>query len=394
MVKSTQVQPDMSRDLNFSSTDLGVIDMTYLFAYSVGNFVSGHLGDRFPIKRVVTGGMLLAGSTYFIAVLLGIVHVTLLLPFVGLWCLNGLFQSTVWASTVSLMNHWFPETSRGAIIGSWSAAPCYGDIFGSLGAGLLLSLGVRWPLVVLPAGGLLCCIALLFYAVADERPSDSLLEVVPSPEKTEEKRPISFLEAWTLPGVALFAADFAFVKLLNYGMMFWLPYYLSTHLGVDGMLRGFIAASYDLGSIVGSALTGWFSDRLRSRVLVLLPMLLLGIPLFYCFRLGTRDTVWVYFVLVPLTGWAVSASANILSGAVAADLTKKCEDGLAEESTATIAGIIDGTGSLGAGLGQIFIGYLRTQSWDAVFGFLMGVGGCAVLLLLPYFVRDVRSKFS
>jgi OPA family glycerol-3-phosphate transporter-like MFS transporter 3 len=299
------------------------------------------------------------------------------------------------------MGHWFSKENRGKVIGTWSANQCYGNISGSLGAGLLLYLGVPWPLVLLPPACVLCIVAILFFFVAEERPTLELLQgeftslnaaASPLINATDQKRAISFWEAWRLPGVAIYAIDFAFVKLLNYGMMFWLPYYLS-NIGIKGIFRGTIAATYDVGAIFGSAATGFLSDKVGSRVLVLFPMLLIGIPLFFCFRLVTTDTYWLYYILVPATGWAVAGSANMLSSAVAADLAKKQELGVPVESTATIAGIIDGTGSLGAGLGQLLIGYIQTESWDVVFALLMGmfqtgVGGCAVLLLLPYFIRD------
>jgi len=358
------VQPDVNRDLGFSSTELGAMDMTYLYAYSFGNLLNGHLNDRFPIRIVVPGGMLLAGCTYFLTVILANLREIRLWPYVLLWGCNGLTQSTVWAGTVALMANWFAPESRGKVLGSWSANANCGDILGSLTAGFLLMLGVRWPLIMLLEAGLMCCVALLFLGVARDHPEEQVLG--------EKKRAYPFWEAWLLPGVAVYSVDFAFVKLLNYGMLFWLPYFLSNHLHVSGMMRGLIAASYDVGAILGSGVTGWASDRVGSRVLVLVPNLTLAIPLFFCLRLG--ESVWPYFVMVPLLGWTVGGSANVITSAAAADLARhRDKTGAPVESTATVAGIIDGSGSIGAGLGQLLIGYLRNISWNLAFGFLMGM---------------------
>ena len=376
----SMVQPDVSGDLGFTSTDLGAMDMTYLYAYAIGNMLNGQINDRFPIRRVVPCGMLMAGTCYATALILSHFRVLEVWPYVVLWGGSGLSQSTVWSGTVSLMANWFPPESRGKVLGSWSSNASCGNIFGSLSAGVLLLLGVSWPLIVLVEVLLLWCVALTFFTVARDRPAAETL--------TERKQAIQFWAAWKIPGVLVYAVDFAFVKLLNYGMLFWLPYFLVNHLQVNGLQRGLIAASYDVGAVLGSAVTGWVSDRVGSRPLALAPMLTLAIPLFYSLRFGT--SVWPYFVLVPLLGWAVGASANVLYSAGAADVAKsEDESGARLECTATVAGIIDGTGSLGAGLGQILIGYLRTISWDLVFGFLMGrdyvgVGACAVLVLLPW----------
>lgn len=45
--------------------------------------------------------------------------------------------------------------------------------------------------------------------------------------KPDEARPIGFLEAWTIPGVAAFALCLFFAKLVAYTFLYWLPYYIS-----------------------------------------------------------------------------------------------------------------------------------------------------------------------
>jgi len=53
----------------------------------------------------------------------------------------------------------------------------------------------------------------------------------------------------------------------------------------------------------------------------------------------------------------------LISGAVATDLGRSDSSlGNNENVIATVAGIIDGTGALGAASGQIFIGYLAGVS--------------------------------
>ena len=354
-----QVQIEETHDI---SRELGGKNMTYLHAYCVGNMLNGHLNDRFSIRLVVPIGMLLAGVCYYLIA----IFTDFNWLYVVLFGCCGLAQSTVWSGTLALMSNWFVQESRGKVLGSWSSNANFGNILGSLTVAVMSSPGNQWHLIVVTETTLLCIIALLFFVVARDRPEEQL---------AENKSAISFCEALQIPGVCVYAVDFAFVKLLNYGMLFWLPYFLVNHLHVDGLQRGLVAASYDVGAVFGSAVTGWASDRVGSRPLVLAPMLTLSIPLFYCLRLG--KPVWPYFILLPLLGWTVGASANVLYSAGAADLAKLQNNyGLPVESTATIAGIIDGTGSLGAGLGWMLIGSLvtsdSTNPWDPVFYFLMG----------------------
>jgi hypothetical protein len=50
-------------------------------------------------------------------------------------------------------------------------------------------------------------------------------------EDEKEKHGIGFFKAWTIDGVAIYATSYALVKLIFYGMLMWLPYYVRTGLG-------------------------------------------------------------------------------------------------------------------------------------------------------------------
>lgn len=79
----------------------------------------------------------------------------------------------------------------------------------------------------------------------------------------------------------------------------------------------------------------------------------------------------------------------MISGVISTDLGKN-EIIKNEEALSTVTGIIDGTGAVGASLGQVVIGVLATFSWDLVFAFmfLVGLTGCS--LLVKYSIRDIK----
>jgi sugar phosphate permease len=172
--------------------------------------------------------------------------------------------------------------------------------------------------------------------------------------------------------VAIYAFGYACVKLLNYSFILWLPYYLHSEVKLQGEVLSALASLYSIGGIIGSVLAGHFSDKLGYRSFVMLPMLAFGIPVMGLFRLGTPDTYWIYFILVPLAGMMTGGPANIIASAIAADLAQNPDIKAKGEALATVTGIIDGTGGFGAALGQTLIGLLATTSWDLVFVFLMG----------------------
>jgi sugar phosphate permease len=159
--------------------------------------------------------------------------------------------------------------------------------------------------------------------------------------------------------------------MLNYAFILWLPYYLESEVKVHGEVLSALASLYDIGGIIGSVLAGHYSDKIGYRSFVMLPMLAISIPIMGIFRLGTPDSYWIYFILVPIVGIMTGGPSNIISSAIAADLAQNPEIIGSGEALATVTGIIDGTGGFGAALGQTLIGLIATASWDLVFVFLM-----------------------
>ena len=56
-VLKSSVESKDSPGLNWeSNNNTGLLDFVFLFAYSVGLFVSGNLGDKYPIRIILTIG--------------------------------------------------------------------------------------------------------------------------------------------------------------------------------------------------------------------------------------------------------------------------------------------------------------------------------------------------
>jgi sugar phosphate permease len=138
-------------------------------------------------------------------------------------------------------------------------------------------------------------------------------------------------------------------------MMMWLPFFISTEIGLSPFMMGILTSSFDVGGVIGSIISGWISDKVGSRTLVMVPMLMMSVPVFLMFRLGSASSYWIFFVLTPICGFLISGASNIISSAVAADLAQNEEVQNNHEALATVAGIIDGTGGVGAALGQFVV---------------------------------------
>lgn len=114
-------------------------------------------------------------------------------------------------------------------MGSWSSCAAVGDILGAQLGSLMLSQGhVAWEAVVLTTCAILFTISFLYFVYGKDTPDEDMIcanksiqLVQPGEEiqKEDNKKGISFLKAWTLPGVLVYALTYGCVKMLNYSMI-------------------------------------------------------------------------------------------------------------------------------------------------------------------------------
>jgi sugar phosphate permease len=197
--------------------------------------------------------------------------------------------------------------------------------------------------------------------------------------------------------VAIYAAGFGCVKMLHYGFVFWLPYFITNFLGTSGPLEALLASTYDIGGIFGSLAGGYAIDRYLMRAPVVVPMIGLSVPFLLAFRFGSVIGLWFYFLVIPCTGFLIAGAHNLIAAAISADLAQNEDVKSNKEALGTVAGIIDGSGGLGAAIGQTLIGYLSTLGWDYVFIFLMGrlyvgIAAVAFATLFPMVIKEFRRK--
>uniref|UniRef100_K1PQX4 Sugar phosphate exchanger 3 n=1 Tax=Magallana gigas TaxID=29159 RepID=K1PQX4_MAGGI len=274
--------------------------------------------------------------------------------YVIIWILNGLLQSMGWPTVVAIMGNWFGRHSRGLVLGIWSACASVGNIIGAFLVSGVLDYGYdHHP--IFPAVGLSIpdedstVHPKEYSVVINEGESNGNLSddgddpsrlinnrgvvdnedapllnpvVTRSDSVLSDDRPaaISFCSALCLPGVALYALAYACLKLVNYSFFFWLPYYLHNKYGWKETVADDISIWYDVGGIIDSDLS---------------------------------STLTMNGLLMAVVGFFIGGVANLVSAAISADLGKQGPVQGNSEALATVTGIVDGTGSVGAAIGQV-----------------------------------------
>ncbi|KAL5970675.1 Sugar phosphate exchanger 3 [Taenia solium] len=369
---------------------MGTLDFLFLLSYALGLYVTGWLGDLFDPRNVLTSGMFGGAVTTF---LFGVPpqwgHFYNRYWYGILWFANGFLQAPGWPAGVSLVAHSFPS-ARGLVLGFWSTSAGVGNIIGALLSSAVINYGYEF--IFLTTSCLLAGTVFLVFAGVPT----GIVKTPKSEHSTESNSRIPLYRVICLPELICYALAYAGLKLVNYSFFFWLPFYLHNKFNWHAGAASALSAFYDLGGLFGGIVGGGISDlSCVSRNWVNIVFLMLCVPCLLVYR-STPGSPWALngFVM-GLTGFMIAGPANLLSAVVGTDLAALPQL-QGRQVLSTMTGFIDGTGSLGAALGQILVPVLQSKlGWDWVFHLFLV---CCILTLLfviiPLCIHLISSRNS
>ncbi|XP_030323486.1 sugar phosphate exchanger 3 isoform X3 [Calypte anna] len=350
-----------------------------------------------------------------------------------LWVVNGLLQSTGWPCVVAVMGNWFGKAGRGFVFGLWSACASVGNILGAFLASCVLKYGYEYAFLVTAsvqfAGGVVVFFGLLTSPKEVGRrdqppPHYNLLSGLPElgadedgsveedanrplmddddaddddrnyssqeSDTVNQPKAIGFFQACCLPGVVLYSLAYACLKLVNYSFFFWLPFYLSNNFGWKEAEADQLSIWYDVGGIIGGTIQGLISDVLQKRAPVLAISLLFAVGSLFGYSRSPNSKP-INAVIMAITGFFIGGPSNMISSAISADLGRQDLVRGSSEALATVTGIVDGTGSIGAAVGQYLVSLIQENlGWMWVFYFFILMTSSTILFISPLIVREVR----
>jgi len=129
-------------------------------------------------------------------------------------------------------------------------------------------------------------------------------------------------------------------------------------------------------------LAGYLADRFQAQALVSASFMLLAVPALGLYYSLGHISLLLNVLLLGAVGFCVRRALRAhhvrrVRRPRAAQLPRRGN----ARALSTVTGIIDGTGSLGAGLGPFLTGVVADflGGWGGVFGMLMGAAGMSVL---------------
>jgi len=360
---------------------LGLIASLGVLAYAIGKFVSGGLSDLLGGRRTFLGGM--GGSVLFTAVFAlsgGIPLFTLA------WIGNRLVQSLGWVGMVKISSRWFSFSSYGTVMGIVSLSFLFGDAAARQFLAILIDHGFGWRGIFFTAAGVLACLLIGNALLLRDTPGEiGEAEPQANPQNLfassdDESAPMS-VRSLLLP--LLRSKVFLLVCLLSVGLTLvretfnlWTPTYFAQAVGLSNADAAQKSALFPLFGGISVLLAGHLSDRLGKgarAAIILFGLLLAGLTLLV---LGYGDfggsKIWPVW-LIALVAFLMIGPYSYLAGAIALDFGGK-------RGSATVSGIIDGSGYLGGVLaGDSMARISVAYGWRGAFVVLAAV--CWVLSL-------------
>jgi len=381
-------------DQGYSKSELGWALSAISIAYGISKFIMGSVSDRSNSKIFLSLGLVLSAITMIVMGTIPIFTSSVLIMFILLF-LNGWFQGMGWPACGRTMVHWFSVQERGTKMSFWNVAHNIGG--GLIGPLAILGLAFfnDWQSTLYFPGIIALSVAILVYFLMEDTPQSCGL---PSIEKYKEDYPedyhaensekelrgkdIFFKYVFQNRMLWFIAIANAFVYLIRYGVLDWVPTYLSESKNLDITSSGWSYFFYEFAGIPGTILAGWLSDKVfkgqRAQVSIIYILLVLLFIFVYWFSYS------LLFINISLfaIGFLVYGPVMLI-GVHALDLAPK-------KAAGTAAGFTGLFGYLGGALfANIAMGHIVDfWGWNGGFYVLIAAASISIILLLFTIKKD------
>lgn len=360
--------PLMEDSLYFDKTGLGFIGSAFFWVYAFGQLINGRLGDKFTSRNFVFLGLLISA---ILNLLFG--FFTSLLFMTILWAFNGYFQSMLWGPLMKTINRWCPKRQK-------SKMALY--MFSSVVSGFLLTWGglgqissyIGWKGVFWIPGVILLIYSLFWYLYARNNPEEVGLRLEDAKLEPLELNPEEYdlaelgLELIFHTRLYLIALSGIPLGFIREGISLWGPTMLFETFRLN--LKSTVVAALliplfnFMGVIVARLFITKFQNNETKLAVIFFAGGILTCTLLYFFK---DSSIIVYLALLAVCSLSLYGASSILTSVIP----------LKYHMTSSVAGFLDFSIYLGAGISGILTGFLSGKfGWNIV-ALLWVVAGAA-----------------
>ena len=264
------VRDDLVRAFSLSATSFGNMASMYLYAYMIMQIPVGMLADSLGARLTVAAGMIVAGAGSLLFAFAPSASLLLVGRF-----LVGVGVSTVFVSILKIQSKWFREREFGTMSGLTALIGNLGGVVAQTPLAIVVA-WISWRTTFAGIGAVSVVLAVLCYVFIRNAPSDMgfppVNEATAAPvRKTSLSRALAnvFARREMLPA-SIVSGAFSGTYLAFSGA--WAVPFLTAVYGMDKAAASAFAAWTIYGTMAGSLLTGWISDRMGSRKIPLVTL--------------------------------------------------------------------------------------------------------------------------
>lgn len=388
--------PGILEEYSITKTAMGAVLTALFFAYAVGQFINGQLGDKFGARKLITFGAVVSAILNLIfSILPGIVSLMALV-----WGLNGYFQSMGWSPSTKTIANWFPIKIRGKVTGLFGSCYQFGNAVSWVLAGFVVGM-FGWRFAFWIPAIVVIIVAVQWFINGRNAPEEIGLPTVEDChegimelkecQKDEHlgfkytlKTVLSDPRIWMV-GFSLFG-----LNIIRYGFMDWAPTYMFEVEKAAISTAAYKALAIPLAGSLGALFAGWASDKFfqsrRAPIMVFMLAGLMGLTILYP-QLKHFHWIWSLLCLIAI-GFTMYGPHVMICATIPMDYASR-------KAAASAAGFIDGFGYFGAALTGIISGFLiDNYGWNAAFYFwVVGVFLAIVLMSLQWNYRPEKGEY-
>ena len=153
------IKPEMIANGVFSKISIGNMSSAFFYAYALGQLLNGLMGDKISPKKLVSLGLLCAGS---VSILFPIVAVSAVNGYI-LWAICGFMCSMLWGPLSKIIAENISESKARTLMLSLTAASIAGQMVAYVIAAIC-SAAANWKTAFYITGALLIAVSITFYA--------------------------------------------------------------------------------------------------------------------------------------------------------------------------------------------------------------------------------------
>lgn len=387
--------PAMITELGMTKTELAILGSVLYFTYGISKFVSGVLSDKSNPRFVMAVGLILTG---IFNIAFGCS--SSLIFFALFWGLNGWFQGWGWPPCARLLTHWYSQKERGTWWGIWNTSHNVGGAMIPIVVAAAIGCFGSWRYGMWAPGALCVIVGLFLLNRLRDTPQSLGLPPIEKYRKdyTSEKLQEEFAEKdlttkeilikYVLKNkfIWILAIAYFFIYIIRTAINDWGLMFLTEAKGLSLIKAGACVMAFEIGGLVGSLASGWFSDKVfggkRGPINVLFTLgSVFALGMIWMGPAGASISIQSFYTVAMFIMGFFIFGPQMLIGMAAAELSHK-------KAAGTATGFAGWFAYFGAGIS----GFLAAKGWYIFFFSLAACGLISLMLLTPLWTAKARQE--